>query len=383
MPVDELKFDISEKPFWRSGTSTSSLLKEILSWKSKYEGLSEDEKVTFGGSFNVCMNTEYVYHSNVMERVGTQTYDATKDTLERILGLGGQAGGERNREEKETVNTARAFIALRSLHQQMGSTRKLTVEKVTDIHRELMKELRLDAGTLRKIDSHIKLPDNSFLFFAKPEVARARLASIVQTHNLYMDIFAAQKDSWSLQEQLVFLVKCAALLLYHILEVHPFSDGNGRMGWLMANYTLSLVNPFATHFYEVTKGKRDCQADFAEAMANCRKSSKDGPRDIAALLIDGIWVGWSKFFKALETRKLASNTAFVCIQKSKIEEMEERVREVDLPNIVGASEAEVILRVKEMVERVSVNGFTPQQYSQLKFDTSANSPINVFVRVFP
>lgn len=381
MPTDELKFDISEKPFWRSGNTTSSLLKEIVSWKEKYEALSDEDKASFGGSFNVCMSIEYVHHSNVMGRVGTQTYDATKDALERILGLGGQVGA--NREERETVNTGKAFIALRMLHQQMGSTGKLTVEKICDIHRQLMTDLRSDAGILRTTDAHIRLPDNSFLFFAKPDVSRAKLASIVQTHNLYMDIFAAQKGSWSSQEQLVFLIKCAALLLYHILDVHPFSDGNGRVGWLMANYILSLLNPFPTHLYEMTKGKRDCQSDFGEAVANCRKSPKDGPRDIAAMLLDGIWVAWSKFFKALDTRKTASNLAFVCIQKSKIGEVEERVREVGLASIVNLSEAEVVSRVKEMVERVSVSGFSSQQYSQLRFDTLASSNISIFVRVFP
>ena len=384
MPTDDLKFEIQEKPSWRNGgKTTNNLFKDILIWKQNFDQLPLEDRASFQDPLTLCMNIEYVYHSNLAERVGVQTYEGTKDVLERILGLmGGRPGGERNKEEKETVNIAKAYIALRSIHQDMGNTGKLTVEKICAIHRELLNEIRTDAGSLRTIDAYNRLPNNSFNFYAKADVAQAKLHSIVLHHNIHMDAYTQLSKEWSQNDKFVFLIKCAAWLLFNFVEVHPFSDGNGRMGWLLANYVLSLINPFPVHLYEFHDiSKRDRQEHFIEAISICRKNPKDGPRDLAALLVEGIWSGWSKCTKALELRQSASSTVTVVIQKSKLDELVTRVKDVGIARMLGISEDEAVKLVREMVERVNVSGFQPQQYSQIKVEGSTLP--GIFVRVFP
>ena len=385
MPTDELKFEIQEKPSWRAGSgarTSSQLLKEIVGWKEKFDKLSQKDRESFEESFTLCMNIEYVYHSNLAEGVGLQTYEGIKQSLERILGLGGRAGGEKDRYEKETVNTAKAFMHLRRLHQGMGNTAKLHIDEVRTIHQLLMNELRTDAGNLRTTDSHLRLPDNSFHFYCKPEIAQAKTHSLIAQHNIHMATFHMGAKQWNLADQFSVIIKSAAWLLSHFMEIHPFSDGNGRMGWLLANYVLSLLNPFPTHLYEFNgtpSEKR--QAQFLEALQTFRKNPKEGPRDIAALIVEGMWTGWQKFYKAFEMRQVASDTISVVIQKSNLGDLEQRVSEMNIAKNLGITESEAVTMVREMVGRVNVATFQPQQYSQLKLESK--SSLSVYVRVFP
>ena len=386
MPIDDLRFDIQEKPTWRTGPGTktsSQLLKDIVEWKEKFTTLSKDELSSFEVSFQLCMNIEYVYHSNLAEGVGVQRYEEVKQTLERILGLGGNhADAEKTKEELETGNTAKGYIGLRNIHQQNGSNGKLFIKDLCDVHQLLMKELRTDAGKLRAHDAHLRLPNNSFQFYCKPEVAQARILGLVHQHNINVETFALGSTTWKTIDQYITLIKAAAWLLANFLEIHPFFDGNGRVGWLLANYCLSLLNPFPTHLYDFNGSDSTMRkSQFLGAMENFRKNPKEGPKEVAALILEGIWSGWNKFFKAFDVRKMASNTIYVVFQKSQVAELEQRVKEVQIAKHLGVSEAEAIAMVKEMVGRVNVASFQHQQYSQLKLDSV--SSLNVYVRVFP
>ncbi len=385
MPTDDLRFDIQEKPAWRTGPGTktsSQLLKDIVEWKEKFTTLSKEDLSSFEVSFQLCMNIDYVYHSNLAEGVGVQTYEETKQTLERILGLGGSPYAEKSKAELETGNTAKGYVSLRNIHQQNGSNGKLFIKDVCGIHQLLMNELRADAGKLRTHDAHLRLPNNTFQFYCKPEVAQVRILGLLHQHNINMEAFGLGSSAWKLTDQYSSLIKAAAWLLANFLEIHPFSDGNGRVGWLLANYCLSLLNPFPTHLYDFNGSDSIIRkSQFLGALENFRKNPKDGPKEVAALLVEGIWSGWNKFFKAFDVRKLASNTIYVVFQKSKIAELEQRVKEVQIAKHLGVSEAEAIAMVKEMVGRINVAGFQHQQYTQLKLDSV--SPLSVYVRVFP
>jgi Fic family protein len=383
MPTDELKFDIQEKPSWRSGEkTTSSLFKDILIWKGNFDRLSQQDQSSFKDAFTLCMNIEYVYQSNIAENIGVQTYEGTKDVLERNVHVGVAGAKENSKEEKETVNTAKAYMALRAAHQAMQTTGKLTIDVVCKLHKELMSELRVDAGSIRKIDAYNRLPDDSLYFYTKPDVAKPKLISLLHQHNIHMEIYAKSGKEWIPGEQYIYLCKCAAWLMFHFMEIHPFSDGNGRLGWLLVNYIISLINPFPVHLYSINKfSAQERQTHFREALNACRKNPKDGPKDLAALFVEGLWCGWSKCTRAQEMRLNASSSITLIIQKSKVGEIDSRVRESGISGYLGVNESEAIANVREIVDRIDVGKSQGHQYTQIKIEGSTTP--SIFVRVFP
>lgn len=383
MPTDELKFDIQEKPSWRTGgKTTSNLLKDIFIWRDSFGRLSQEDQASFQEAFTVCMNMEYVFHSCLTESVGMTSYEATKEVLERVLGVGGHLGGEKTREEKETVNTAKALMHLRNEHQKMGVTGKLSLEVVCAIHRELMGDLRTDAGNLRTKDAYKRLADNSIQFYPKPDISCARLFYVIQSHNIHMDSYASQSKDWPLQNKFVFLVKCASWLMVQIMEAHPFSEGNGRLAWLLANYVISLANPFPLHLYQFQNfSGTERISHFMDAVTAYRKSPKDGPKDLCALFVEGAWSVWSRCIKAQESRQSSSSSVTVIVQKSKQGEVKSHVKDLGLAKYLGVDESEAVGLVTDIMGRVSVEGFQPHQYTQLKMDGSTDP--SIFVRVFP
>ena len=54
--------------------------------------------------------------------------------------------------------------------------------------------------------------------------------------------------------ELLHILKCVAWLVFELLDLHPFSDGNGRLCRLLCSYVLSTCTPFPTPIcsHEVT-----------------------------------------------------------------------------------------------------------------------------------
>ena len=383
MPSDELKFDIQEKPAWRGGgKTTSNLLKDIFIWRDSFARLSQEDQTSFQEAFQVCMKMEYVFHSCLTESHGAKTYEATKEILERVLGASGRLGGEKTKEEKETVNIAKALMQLSSEHNKMGGSGKLSLEVVCSIHSELMRELRADAGSLRTKDAYKRMDDSSTQFYPKPDIARARLLHVIQNHNIHMDSYASQSKDWPAQNKFVFLVKCASWLMVQFMEAHPFSEGNGRMAWLLANYVISLSSPFPLHVYQFQDFSAiDRISHFKDAIAAYRKSPKDGPKDLCALFVEGAWSVWSRCIKAQEARQSSSSSITVAVQKSKQGEAQSHVKDMGIAKYLNVSDGDAVSLVTDIMGRVSVDGFQPHQYTQLKMDGSTD-PV-IYVRVFP
>ena len=144
------KFLPTENPKWRkSGVTitTSQMISEIAGFRKKYCSLSEGEK-SFCSKLVPIMAVDSIYHLNVREKVGTQTWAETKDIIQSVDKSLGKL--ETVRVAKETLNVHRAMQELYSLFKDNKG--QLSVQEICGVHGILMKELHPKAGNIRDDD---------------------------------------------------------------------------------------------------------------------------------------------------------------------------------------------------------------------------------------
>ncbi len=113
------------------------------------------------------------------------------------------------------------------VYDRFGSYRPFSIQSLCDAHKVLMKDLLPDAGRLRGGNVGIAKGDK-IAFVAPP-------ARLVNFHlNGLLDYVKKDKDP--------MLIK-SCVFHYEFEYIHPFSDGNGRIGRLWQSILLSHTNP--------------------------------------------------------------------------------------------------------------------------------------------
>ena len=337
--VDDLAFEFEENPPWRAVDTkreTSTMLKEITEMKERYEhaGLPTAES-RFCERFARRMAVSYIYHSNVCESVGTQTYGDTLSAVEEFFAAEGTMAEEescKKREKKftETTNTCRALQKIHGFHADMEGTGILIVEQICEVHRILLKGFPKRPGELRCQPEDIVVTDteDGCYHYLRPELVAVHLDAVIDSHNHRMDALEKKVKNGKITqpEKVTYVIKSAAWLLFNFVNnVHPFLDGNGRICRLLANYVLSLVVPFPVSIYHTCSGKR-ARCDYLEAIISCRKNPSEGPRQLATMLLESVWEGWKNFFENLHSWN-ASNLPSIVLSQSTVDRvLEERVR---------------------------------------------------------
>lgn len=288
---DSLAFEFKENPRWRRKgmESTAEMLQEISEMKAQFECLVDNEqKVCTRG-----MEVAYVHHSNLGEGVGTQTYEDTQALTDT------DPQSTSSRDQRETINTFNALRAMEKLDADMESSGLLTVDQICNTHAIVLDGLHPEAGKLREITVFTRT-DKGIHYYPRPEVAEQELYDVVDRHNIHMEALE-KKTKLSKLEKVTYVVKCAAWLLFHFVDTHPFVDGNGRTCRLLGNYVLSLVAPFPVSVY--SDASTNCRRDYIDAIVCCRENPTEGPSELAAMMVEGLWLGWKKwkaFFESSE-----------------------------------------------------------------------------------
>jgi Fic family protein len=157
------------------------------------------------------MRLVHTYHSNAIEG-NTLTLQETKLVLEEGLTIGGKS----LREHLEASNNAKAFDRMEELAKKKDAIDHITTQ---EIHEIVTRSILEDAGRYRtrnvRITGAVKAPPD--------------WSKIVKLMDELIEKIAESKGH---------PVETASFLHHRFVEIHPFSDGNGRVARLLTNLYL-------------------------------------------------------------------------------------------------------------------------------------------------
>src|ERR1035437_7409289 len=157
------------------------------------------------------MRLAHTYHSNAIEG-NSLTLQETKLVLEEGLTIGGKS----LREHIEANNNAKAFDLMEELAKKKRSIDHITIQ---EIHEIVTKGILDDAGRYRtgnvRIAGAVKTPPD--------------WSKIVKLMDELIEKIAKSKEH---------PVEITSFLRHRFVEIHPFSDGNGRIARLLMNLYL-------------------------------------------------------------------------------------------------------------------------------------------------
>lgn len=375
-----LDFQFEDQPKWRESEqpTTATMVKEIVNFRDKFIALPESDKEFCSGSFSRAMAVECIYHSNIGELVGYQTKKGTKELLMSYFHDTAGGGGKSNFsgvEASETLNTHAAMTKLYQNFKEMEGF--LTVQQICEVHEVLMDGLHRDAGKIRETEAYTIWAQDTY-FYPKPEDVEARFYAVVDRYSIHVgQLSSIAKNS---KEEVEHVFKCAARLLFDFVDTHPFGDGNGRMCRLLANYVLNLITPFPVGIYHTDTGnkKGGGRTDYINAIVQCRDNRDEGPRDLAAMLIEGAWNGWKTLFKNLYSR--SHNCVDLVVQASKLENVPKNVRRILARKELSLNEEEVSKLIIEAVKEMDVEKL--KEFCHIEYSVKVASQTYIKLNVF-
>ena len=167
----------------------------------------------------------FTYHSNRIEGVNTTlTLNDTKKILNNTYDFKGVVDKEKQREINETINHQEAFKYIFEIIKQDIDI----LDVITTIHKIVGNNIIIGAGSYKRHENYMLLSDGREIDFTKPEKVSQEM---LKMRDFYM-------GDW----QKLTVYDRAVNLHMAIVNIHPFSDGNGRVARLVMNYELIKNN---------------------------------------------------------------------------------------------------------------------------------------------
>jgi Fic family protein len=243
------------------------------------------------------------------EAVLSSQIEGTQSTLEDVLAYEAEHGlGSQPRDVSEVVNYVRAMN--HGISRLEKDAFPLSLRLIREIHAELMHGVRgqeRTPGEFRTSQNWIgskgaTLNNASFV----PPPAHAVMACLGAFENFIHDY----------RGTVPILVRCA-LAHAQFETIHPFLDGNGRVGRLLITFMLVEAKVLAKPLLYLSVFLKEHRAEYYDRLT--------------AVRANGDWEGWVKFFLkgVSETARLASDTG------GKIIKLREQHRAILSKNIHG------------------------------------------------
>ena len=277
-PVKHLiSFDAVEiSPTSASQMTVKEMISEVAKYRKRWDTATKDgtydKEVVRKVEEQFLVN--FIFRSNLEEGHGLRTLDETKSFLGSILSRR-DFPRPLSLEEQETINMRNAYenllakIKREELDRDYGL---LETSLLKEIHRVILQDIPLPKGFTKpgKMSNKPRVTEfrGEIYYYANPEDMESAVDNLLDKYNFLFDSCA--KDELTNFEDLCDFFKTCAWILLELLDLHPFSDGNGRLCRILCSYSLSKLNPFPTPIYSVwTDSPNDA---YIEALVEGRNS---------------------------------------------------------------------------------------------------------------
>ncbi|XP_067044394.1 uncharacterized protein [Acropora muricata] len=352
----EIDFDALENPTWRSQEGLScdqgdvkkpvkEMISDIMTFDKRWEEEENNYDQKMVKEVKDKFFPEFITHVNKEEEQGVSTIEgnhqcpSTRACLDafsfypRTRNYGrdpfNQNSNRSDREKRTTskvldrnfrkfwlngsrpINLEKAYKYLRRKvnDEEMGRDYGLLeVSLLQDTHRIILKDLPLPTkGSSKpgKLSSARKITEfkGEFYEYQFPEDMTNAVNKLLDKYNFLFD--KCTQNGLNAYEDYYNLFRLCAWLLFELLDLHPFSDGNGRLCRILGSYLLSFFTPFPTPIYNVwTQSNKD---DYKQALVDARKSKTRHPCALASMIIECSYHGWKNFIGELDEMRNVEN----------------------------------------------------------------------------
>ena len=309
-PVKNLiSFDALENPPWhKTHTSKRKTVEEMITEIAEYR--KRWEQATHSNTYNEELIKKvneqflvnFIFHVNVEEEHGLSTLAETERFL-RSCSSRGNFESAFSLQEQETINLRNAYEHLVdkiNREERPSDYGLLEASLLKETHRVILHNIPLPRGFTQpgKMSNKPRVAEfrGEIYHYANPEDMESAVSNLLDKYNFLFD--SCTEDGLKDFNDLYNLFKACAWVLMELLDLHPFSDGNGRLCRILCSYSLSKLNPFPTPIYNVWTDSS--KGDYIEALIEARMSPGRHPCALTTMIIECSYYGWKNFFKALD-----------------------------------------------------------------------------------
>ncbi|XP_028402969.1 uncharacterized protein LOC114525749 [Dendronephthya gigantea] len=308
-----IDFQVEELPKWRKNStqvpSMGEMLKEIVKFQVKWKECKDSfDYGRVRKAYRQCL-LHFIYHINVGEGHGCTTMEAIESCLDMldVTLTSSQLMRPESEQERKTLNIIQGYKFLLNMVEKPHFSAEieelhglLSVSLIQDAHKLILKDLPLPKnytkpGVFSERERCVEY-HGEWYSYQNPQNMEESVQTLLDRYNDLMTHCVKEEKNSELRVSNMF--KTCSWLLFELLDLHPFSDGNGRLCRLLCSYALSSMTPFPTPMYNVwSESSKD---DYLEALVAARKSETRHPTSVAAMMIECNYFGWKKFFDILE-----------------------------------------------------------------------------------
>ena len=307
-----LPFDASETPKWRTKEEIpiSEMITKIMDYHKKWEE-AKSTNLYDGKLVEKVRNqflVKFIFHVNMEEEKGFGTFEETEEFLNSFYARGGNLQHPLSRDQQETFNLREAYEHLMKKierEEELSDYGLIESSLLKETHGMLMQGKR---GSTARGEFSNKLRYNDFTekryYYQQPEDMEKAVDKLLDMYNDMFDL--CTRGGLKEFDDFYYLFKTCAWLLFELLDLHPFGDGNGRLCRILCSYLLSKFTPFPTPVYNVWT--ESSKRDYNQALVDTREREDlqilcRQPTTLTTMIIECSYYGWGKFFEALDGNK--------------------------------------------------------------------------------